>query len=524
MGGLFSRKSPPHTPPQKLLICFAICFMRRLILNKSFIVVSIAALLVVVVLASVYPVIDARVRKEVDSKEEYVGDIETTAKRWLNGHLGTFFRFKFLGNVNWLIIPLLIWFLVRRREKEETLEQWQKALLFVWLALTIFLGVKGYANTRYQLTLFPFNSALTLVLLWDLLKGREKIIKIVCFTFVGLLCLFNVYHYFPQYQKIWDSRVALSESHFPHRLIDYLNSNDDINDQSRVFVINQPVFYYHTQKKGVDYLSPHVVKAWIELSKKSGSTRRVHRLLKRFHKVGYVLLKSIHQRFYRSIVLEEFLHCECRLVMEDSGWVLYKLKNKPLSQEIKSPAHREINVWSRNKLAPGSNVKDFQEVSPSLFRLSRSGFYQFQLSEKPDKTKRKNKRNGRNEKSVEVRMARIKEGQKPRIQFGFEFNRRGLEEKIPHGKYINFIVRTSISPHLLNINNCIMVTDYVEAGKSWDQAKTVFSSPTWRTYIVSKKIRPGASRLIAMFRFTPQSTEDRLWIKDVKIVISEKPL
>ncbi|NIM15930.1 MAG: hypothetical protein GTO45_28350 [Candidatus Aminicenantes bacterium] len=479
-------------------------------MNKKNIFLCLAAMLIaVLVLHLVYQTIDQRVREEIETKEEYVGDIETTGKKWLNGHLGLFFRFKYLGNINWLIIPLLIWFFVSKARKK--LERWQMALVFVWLFTVLLIAVKGYANPRYQLTLFPITSVMVLFLLWKFLEDKKKYTRIFCFSFVAVMCIFNILHYFDNYKATWNLRVALSNPYFPQDLVNYLNTSKDINDESRVFVINQPIFYYHTQKKGVDYLSPYAVFAWIEFRKKVGSRRKAFRLLKKAYKVNYILLKAIHKRFYRSIMLEEFLNCECKLVREDNGWLLYKLRDKLLEEELQAPAHKQIKVWYGDQLKPPGTIKDVKEISPSLFRLSRRGIYKFEVKDKKQKT-------------ILVHQTRIKKGEKNRIQFGYEFNRRGLDEKIPEGKYVNFVVRTAISPNLLNIHNCIIAVDYRESDKTWEQEKTVFTSHQWRTYIVSKKVRPGTTRLILMFRFTPQSQKDRLRIKDTKIVISEKPL
>ncbi len=95
-----------------------------------------------------------------------------------------------LGNINWLVIPLLIWFLVSKRTKKP--ERWQIALIFVWLMSALFIGFKGYDNFRYQPTLFPFSSAMVLFLLWQFLADKSKTVKILGFSFIALVCLFNV--------------------------------------------------------------------------------------------------------------------------------------------------------------------------------------------------------------------------------------------------------------------------------------------------------------------------------------------
>ena len=72
--------------------------------------------------------------------------------------------------------------------------------------------------------------------------------------------------------------------------------------------------------------------------------------------------------------------------------------------------------------------------------------------------------------------------------------------------------------------NYIMVSDYIAADKKWETEKTYFESPFVRTYIVSKRVRSGSSRLILAFRFEPPSPDDRLQIEDVRIFVSEKEL
>ena len=91
------------------------------------------------------------------------------------------------------------------------------------------------------------------------------------------------------------------------------------------------------------------------------------------------------------------------------------------------------------------------------------------------------------------------------------------------GKYITFIVRLAISPHLVNRENYIAVSDYNKDGNH-ETKKTFFTSHQWHTYVVSKKVRPGNRRLLLMFRFNSRSSEDELKIKDAKIIISERAL
>jgi hypothetical protein len=483
--------------------------------NKKYIIAGLAAVFIaILVLLAVYTIIDKKYPGEIQTKEEYLGDTETPAKKWLNGHLGLFYRFKQLGNINWLIIPLLIWFLTTKKIKKE---RWQWALLFAWGLTVVFIGIKGYYNSRYQLTLFPFTSAVVLFLSWKFLEDKSKMIKTLGFSFITLACLFNIYHYSDLYKTYRDLRVSVKTPHFPYQLMDYLKSSPDPGKGSRVLTINQPIFYYHVDQKGVDYISPSAINVWVEFKKRTGTvgTRQdLYQLLRKRYGVKYVLLSAVDLRFQRSTMLGEFLHCEGKLVVEDQGWLLYRLRDKPLEKTINSPAYQQLKVWNKNetKNAAASTLSS-EEISPSLLRFSREGIFKYEVG------------GDREKKTIIIFNTRSKKNAKKRLHFGYEFNRKGLDigSHEYEGKYVTFMVRASISPSLLNRDNYIAVIDYNKDG-SREAEKTYFTSHHWRTYIVSKRVRPGNSRLLLMFRFCPQTRQDRLMIKDVKVVVSGEPL
>ncbi len=483
--------------------------------NKKHIIAGLAAVFIsVLVLLTVYAIIDKKHPEKIQTSEEYLGDIETPAKKWLNGYLGVFSRFKQLGNINWLIIPLSIWFFTTKKIKKE---RWHWALLFAWGLTAVLIGIKGYYNTRYQLTLFPFTSAMVLFLSWKFLEDKSKSIKILVFSFITLACLFNIYHYFDIYKTHWNLRVSVKTPHFPYRLMDYLKSRLDPGKSSKVLTINQPIFYYHVDQKGVDYISPSAINVWVEFKKRTGTVETRHglyQMLRRRYNVKYVLSNTGHLRFQRSTMLGEFLHCEGKLVVEDQGWLLYRLRDEPLEKTIKSPAYKQIKVWNGGETkTAAASVLSIETITPFLLRFSREGVFKYEVG------------GDREEKTIIVYNTKSKKNAKKRLHFGYEFNQKGLEIGVDEyeGKYVTFIARTAISPVLLNRDNYIAVVDYNKDG-SREAGKTYFTSHHWRTYMVSKRVKPGSSRLLLMFRFCPQTGQDRFMIKDVKVVISEDPL
>jgi hypothetical protein len=478
--------------------------------KKNIIYCLMAVLITIFILHTVYSTIDkiGSAALSSDKVVEQFRDIETTGKKWLNGHFGILFRFKYLGNINWLIIPLLVYFFATVKKWE----RWQLALVFVWLSTAIFIGLKGYANFRYYFTLVPFTAAIILLLLWEFLKNKKKYVKILCFTFFTIICLYNIYHYFDVYRFFWDLRVSVKNPYFPYKLVNYLNTNNNINTikdtnkGSNVYIINQPLFYYYTNKKGIDSHGPDAWQANKLFKKREGgrNRKRVFSILKGELNTRYILLRATEKMIYRTKMLTEFLDCECRLILMDKGWFLYKVREQSLENILRSPNFERIKVWYPKK-------KLSQNISPSLLKFFQQGQFEFDCYlEKYSKD---------NVLMVSNRSP-DKDGRR-KMNFGYEANRKGIKMGIPEGRYVHFIVKAAISPNLINRDNYIFISDFKE---SWESQKAFFSTSGWRTYLISKKVRYGCSRLVLAFRFSPESSEGRLRIKDIKVAISEKPL
>ncbi|MCP4152509.1 MAG: hypothetical protein GY757_32535, partial [bacterium] len=80
---------------------------------------------------------------------------------------------------------------------------------------------------------------------------------------------------------------------------------------------------------------------------------------------------------------------------------------------------------------------------------------------------------------------------------------------------VHFIVQAAITPQLKN--NTIYITDY---NGTWHTKKAPLQSKKSRYYIVTKKIRPGVTRLQLGIRFKPKTKKDQLTIDDIKIFIT----
>ncbi|MFC1816926.1 hypothetical protein ACFL0M_13560, partial [Thermodesulfobacteriota bacterium] len=119
--------------------------------------------------SSSYELFQNWLNKSLNSYNYTYRGIGANKDLWLNGYLGIFFRFKYFGYLNWLFIPLSIYFLINITKKE----RWKIALWSVVIGLSIFLSIKGYLNYRYQLTLFPMLLSLILLYGWEVFRNRS---------------------------------------------------------------------------------------------------------------------------------------------------------------------------------------------------------------------------------------------------------------------------------------------------------------------------------------------------------------
>ena len=143
----------------------------------------VLAFLLVYLLVSVlvYALIDY-VDPTVSDANLIARGIETPAKLWLNGYLGLFFAFGYLGNINWLALPVLIYLLITLRKREN----WQQALIVFFVMAVFLVGVKGYFNRRYALTLLPVTISLVVYSFWLIAEKYRLLPYMRLVLFVGI--------------------------------------------------------------------------------------------------------------------------------------------------------------------------------------------------------------------------------------------------------------------------------------------------------------------------------------------------
>ena len=175
----------------------------------------------------------------------FVREIGTNKDIWLNGYLGIFFRFNKFGTLNWLAIPLFVYFMLTIKKRE----RWEIAICLVLFMACLFICLKGFRNYRYQLTLFPVLIAIVFLFGWQIIKNNNRIIMINCIIICTCLVSINCYSLRDQYRYYWNVGTGNGKSgeRFPNRLIEYINQN--VANDSTILERNQPILYYYASKK-----------------------------------------------------------------------------------------------------------------------------------------------------------------------------------------------------------------------------------------------------------------------------------
>jgi len=172
--------------------------------------------------------------------------IETPLKLWGNGYLGIFFNFKYFGFLNWLMLPVLIYFAFTIERKQ----QWQRALFFVYALSVIIICIKGYFNFRYSFSLFPFTIIAVLWFIWDFVEKKPRKFRIIVISILFLLAGFSFCKYYRQYRGYLTSAMSYQIKNKEILLIDYIKTLQ-INDENNILVCNISEFFYFTDIKAI---------------------------------------------------------------------------------------------------------------------------------------------------------------------------------------------------------------------------------------------------------------------------------
>lgn len=160
-----------------------------------------------------------------------------------------------------------------------------------------------------------------------------------------------------------------------------------------------------------------------------------------------------------------------------------------------------LRPWRRKAENPG-------KTSPALHSLGMRGTFKMEYHKEDF-----NKGDKGNILTVFNR-APNKKGERI-CQIGYTANKRGLILPVRPGGLVHFIVEVQVPGRLVNKENYVFIQDY---NGVWERRSVQFQRGGWMTLLVSKRIRRGSSRLLLGIRFLPESTKDKLRIRNAYII------
>jgi len=244
---------------------------------------------------------------------------------WLRRYLGIFFDFEYFGNLSWLAIPLLIYFLVTIKKRK----RWEMAIAFVFILSCISLGFEKHGRFRYLLTLYPFTLTVIFLLGWEFIKKKSNRFQLGILLICGIVVFFNFYHFRDTYKFYWKYKVIVENDYFPHEILKFINNIEDSGSDSMFLVCSsRHLFYYYTNKKGIDFRDPKLGIFYRQRNKEAALD-----VLKNKLKIRYILMHwNFHTWWIRS--LQNIITNDCDLIYQDKYELsLYRIREKDLDKE-----------------------------------------------------------------------------------------------------------------------------------------------------------------------------------------------
>jgi len=338
--------------------------------NKHRLFLLMTGILLIVGLLYFFQVFEHRASTDINL---ILRRIETPYKAWLNGYLGFFFNVKFVGILNWMVIPLGIFYL---RKKSLVLNAPLKATLLAICFTILLIGIKGFFNSRYQLTLYPAASIIIIFLLFEVIRDYFFEYLVFIITFFSCLLFFNnlMYGtllrdkqllakkeisrkgYFSRLEKKISDFKTFSDTSQKFKecsnqiskalfFINYLDSSEaktnnpyviidfiaKLNSEKKILVNNYPMLYYYTKKKGVyywcgddTYFGAYGVKPLL----KGRSNKEITGFVFDSLDCGYVLSSEIYNAYNQKF--NSWIQAYGKPVCYDpSDFILYEIQKTP---------------------------------------------------------------------------------------------------------------------------------------------------------------------------------------------------
>jgi hypothetical protein len=291
---------------------------------KSYIYFFIIVLLSVVFIYFIYELL-AVVTPGADLNLQ-ARKIETPTKLFLNGYLGVFFAFNYLGNMNWLLIPMLPLYYILAKPK---LKRSHYVFFIIVLFAVALIGFKGFFNPRYAFTLLPLFVFLVFELTWKTSKyfNNDKL-RFASLAFLVCLAGWNFYQEALSIrfsEKLSQVIEVQSEKEINQNegveVEDVMVFINELETTDNYLIDNAPEFYYHTKKRGHYYWNGDDL-----LYLKDGRTKLLEG--KSFDEVSMKLQKEMKCKYifsystYRGYNprFDKFLDERCKLIASDADY------------------------------------------------------------------------------------------------------------------------------------------------------------------------------------------------------------
>jgi len=199
------------------------------------------------------------------------------------------------------------------------------------------------------------------------------------------------------------------------------------------------------------------------------------------------------------------------LVCEDQGYKLYK------KREARVPNNLTIKYFNKKKPDFKTNFSDWRgKDEVSIGEISKAIVHMVDLG-------RRGEYNFRRISSEEGNLVRVmlKEtwfNKKPKIQFGYYVSPNGLRLKVKEGDIVSVIASVRLSKQAGRAPELFVQdkTDY------WTREKIYWSGNKWHDVLVSKKIRDGFTDICMGIYWEPESVDEWLEIKSIRVYVSAK--
>jgi hypothetical protein len=309
--------------------------------------------------------------------------IDTPMRFWLNGYLGHFFNFKYLGNLNWLFIPLcyFAWY-----KLDFFKDSWKKGVLFAYLLTLTLIAIKGFFNSRYQLTLMPVTFSSMMYFLWLWLKAYNlmNIRHWIFLTLTGLVVFNNIIGLVFMKQKSTDKHLMSERKGVvyylnhpselytklqhksktpPYPIIEVLR---ELPAKNKILVNNLPMLYYYTGKQGVYYWcgdDTYYTDKGRRYLVKDRSVDEIMNFIVDSLNCTHLLSMDYYNR--HDTIFNSFVQTYCEPEVMDNGeFVLYRINNLSSDYSLKPFLRRKVELDNEGKtryLIRKQDVKEYQK-------------------------------------------------------------------------------------------------------------------------------------------------------------------